>query len=138
MKIENSFEVPVPVSEAWGLLMNIEDDVERDEGRPVRELKDHDVAGADAVCGQPAREAPDLRFDRGVAEPAEDRVEDQLPIRILLRDPGQPIGDEAHLAGAGHVTGDGSIAPSIGRTSSASLSRWARRRPGGITGASTK
>ena len=49
MKIENSFEVPVPVSEAWGLLMNIEDDVERDEGRPVRKLKDHDVAGTDAV-----------------------------------------------------------------------------------------
>ena len=40
MKIENSFEVPVPVSEAWGLLMNIEDVVGCLPGAELGEVVD--------------------------------------------------------------------------------------------------
>ena len=113
-------------------------DVERDEGRPVRKLEDDDVAGTDAARDQAVREAPDLRLDVGIAEPSEDRVEDQLPVRILPRDVGKPVGDEANRLRVGHVTGAGSIAPRTGSTSLASASRWARRRSAGMTGARTK
>ena len=40
MKIENSFEVPVPVSEAWALLMNIEDVVGCLPGAELSEVVD--------------------------------------------------------------------------------------------------
>ena len=40
MKIENSFEVPVPVSEAWALLMNIEDVVGCLPGAELDEVVD--------------------------------------------------------------------------------------------------
>ena len=40
MKIENSFEVPVPVSEAWTLLMNIEDIVGCLPGAELSEVVD--------------------------------------------------------------------------------------------------
>ena len=40
MKIENSFEVPVPVSEAWALLMNIEDIVGCLPGAELSEVVD--------------------------------------------------------------------------------------------------
>ena len=112
--------------------------MERDEGRPVRKLEDDDVAGTDAARDQAVREAPDLRLDVGIAEPPEDRVEDQLPVRILPREVGKPVGDEANRLRVGHVTGAGSIAPRTGSTSLASSSRWARRRSAGMTGARTK
>ena len=113
-------------------------DVKREKWRPVGKLKDDYVAGTDAASHQTVREAPDLRVDVGVAESAEDGVEDQLPVRVLAGDVGEPVGDEAYLLRVGHATGAGSIARRTGSTSPASASRWARRRFGGITGASTK
>ena len=157
--------------------------MEREERRPVRKLEDDHVPGTDAASRQAVGQTPDMRFEVGVAEPAEDRIEDKLPIRILPRDVGEPVGDEAHSMCAVHVmdasparrrhqrdapgaspaskpsidssssrapggsgaivcvvqvTDAGSIALRTGTTSLASVSRWARRRSGGITGASTK